>query len=260
MPLLIPREHGAYGQLAYPVLTTFIVAGVTSPALLLAVAVAAAFVGHEALLVLLGRRGTRVARERRAEAVSWLMGTGLVAAGTAGGALWLCAPDLRWSLAVPAVPVAVLIWTIARGTEKSAIGETAVALACSLAALPVGLMAGASAAGAWTVALAFAATFVAATLAVRASILDVRGGGDARAARRTRLASAVVAGLFALGLAAGGVQGALPWIALAAAAPGLGAAVWLTLRPPPPTRLRVTGWTLVGVSTAAAVMLIAGLR
>ena len=31
---LLPKEHGAYGQLAFPLVTAFAVAGVTMPALL----------------------------------------------------------------------------------------------------------------------------------------------------------------------------------------------------------------------------------
>jgi len=49
---MFPKEHGAYGQLLFPLATSLLVAGVTGAALLTAVAACAAFLSHEPLLVL----------------------------------------------------------------------------------------------------------------------------------------------------------------------------------------------------------------
>ncbi len=58
---LLPKEHGAYGQMAFPLATAFAVAGMNAPALLIGVAVLAGSLAHEPVLVLLGMRGTREA-------------------------------------------------------------------------------------------------------------------------------------------------------------------------------------------------------
>jgi uncharacterized membrane protein YdjX (TVP38/TMEM64 family) len=42
-----PKEHGAYGQLAFPLVTAFAVAGIPPAAALTALAAVAAFVAHE---------------------------------------------------------------------------------------------------------------------------------------------------------------------------------------------------------------------
>jgi hypothetical protein len=47
---------------------------------------------------------------------------------------------------------------------------------------------------------------------------------------------------------------------LAAVVPSLVLAVAIALRPPRPARLRAIGWSLVGVTTIAAVVLVVGLR
>ena len=56
---LLPKEHGAYGQIAFPLATAFVVAGVSTAGLLLAAAVVAGFLAHEPAAVLLGLRGAR---------------------------------------------------------------------------------------------------------------------------------------------------------------------------------------------------------
>jgi len=75
-----PKEHGAYGQLVFPLATAFAIAGATAPALLTAIAVTAAFLAHEPLIVLLGRRGVRARRDHFRRAAIWL---------TASGTRWL---------------------------------------------------------------------------------------------------------------------------------------------------------------------------
>jgi len=39
---MLPKEHGAYGQIAFPIVTAFLVAGVSTSGLLMATAVIAA--------------------------------------------------------------------------------------------------------------------------------------------------------------------------------------------------------------------------
>jgi hypothetical protein len=63
-----------------------------------------------------------------------------------------------------------------------------------------------------------------------------------------------------LDLSAMAVLGLLPWVLLLAIAPGVATAAILAVHPPPPTRLRAVGWTLVATSAAAAMILIVALR
>jgi hypothetical protein len=72
---LLPKEHGAYGQIAVPLITAFLVAGVSTTGLLIATAVSAGFLAHEPASVLTGARGTRAKRDLRQPALRWLGST-----------------------------------------------------------------------------------------------------------------------------------------------------------------------------------------
>ena len=257
--LLLPREHGAYGQMAFPLITSFAVAGVSTPALLIAVGVVAGFLAHEPLLVLLGRRGLRARREQWRRAAVSLAVASATAVGAGLAALWSVPLSIRFWFLLPLMPAAFLAASITAKREKNSQAEVAAALAFSLVAVPTCLAAGASIRTAVAVGIAFASIFVAGTLAVRVIVLEARGGGDPRAARATRVA--VLAFTTAAGacLVATAWRGLLPWTTLFAAAPGLVGAGWLAVFPPSPTRLRVVGWTLVTTSAAAALILISGL-
>lgn len=92
---LMPREHGAYGQLALPLLTALFSGRPTAAAFLYAAAAVFAFFAHEPLLVLLGQRGSRAFRELGARARLRLT---LLAVGTllcAGLALMLSSQTAR---------------------------------------------------------------------------------------------------------------------------------------------------------------------
>src|SRR5688572_12248058 len=67
---MLPREHGAYGQVAFPILTAFLVSDITVAGLLIAAAVVAGFLAHEPAAVLLAF----VAREPGATCSSGLPG------------------------------------------------------------------------------------------------------------------------------------------------------------------------------------------
>jgi hypothetical protein len=253
---MLPREHGAYGQLAFPVLTSLVVAGATASSLMAIGAMIALFLAHEPILVLLGYRGRRVLEAELTRA-----GWALVAAlgvGTALGVLALDAapPAARWAFAVPIPPVAALVYLACTGREKTSVGESVASIAFASAAIPLCAVAGSPATGV-AIALAFAVLFVAFTLAVRVIVLRTRGGGNGRAVGRTRGA------MFATVLIGGSVMalvsssGWLPWGAAAAAVPGIVFGGALALFPPHPTRLRRVGWTLIGVSALTSVLLMA---
>jgi hypothetical protein len=253
---LVPKEHGAYGQISFPLIAAFAVAGPSRGGLFLAAAMLAAFLAHEPALVLLGLRGRRTKRELGGAAMRWL-GCCVVAALAAGAAgLLSMPPSVRWSIAIPLVPATLLIVSALRGSEKSWYGETATALACAGATVPISMAAGVSFATSARVAIPFALLFVSSTLAVRVVILRVRRGGDPEATATTRRAALtlVVASGVLLVLAAG--RGLLPPSILAATAPGLLTAAAIAVRPPAPSRLRTLGWTLVAISVLTTAIVV----
>ncbi len=254
----LPKEHGAYGQVTLPLVAAFAVAGATTAGVLTAVAVVSGFLAHEPLLVPLGQRGPRARREQGAPAMRWLV-AGLVAGIAATlGALWTISPSLRWSFLIPALPLLALMVSIARGAEKSWWGETAAALAFTMAAFPIVLAGGLPLSVAVTVALPLTLLFVTTTLAVRVVILRVRGGGHPRAAANTRRALLFLAVASAAGVALLASEGLVSITTAAAALLGPVAAVLIASAPLPATRLRAIGWTLVALSLVTTALVIAG--
>ncbi|MCC7125654.1 MAG: YwiC-like family protein [Acidobacteria bacterium] len=254
----LPKEHGAYGQVTLPLIAAFAVAGATTSGVLTALAVVAGFLAHEPLLVVLGQRGVRARREHGTPAMRWLVAGLIVGIAASVGALWTIASPLRWSFLIPAVPAAALMFSIARGAEKSWWGETAAALAFTMAAFPIVLAGGLPLATAVTVVLPLTLLFVTTTLAVRVVILRVRGGGNPRATANTRRALVLLAAASAVSI---GVLIANQLVSLptaAAAVLGPISAVLIAAYPLPPTRLRAIGWTLVAISLVTTALVIAG--
>ena len=255
---MLPREHGAYGQLGFPLATAVTVAGTSSAGLLIVLAAIAAFLAHEPAEILLGHRGPRARRDQgaRARSAFAIAATAAVAAGAA--AVLTLPPALYWSLAVPLVPAVLLGACTVTGKEKTWYGEVAAATAFSTVAVPIVIAGGGSGLQALTIAIPFALFSVLSTLAVRVVILRVRGGGDALATSRTRRAVFILGSLAATTLVALAAASVLPWVIAAAAAPGLLAATAVAAAPPPPTRLKRLGWTLMGASVLTAAIVIVG--
>jgi hypothetical protein len=257
---LWPREHGAYGQLALPLISSFAVAGVSPAGLAIATAMIAGFAAHEPAVVLLGLRGARVNRNLRRDAQRWFGGSVAVGVFSAIAALLTMPLGGLWSLLVPTVPASLLAMATISGREKSWYGEIAGALAFSGVAVPIALAAGRPPVVGATVTVPFALLFVAGTLSVRVVILRVRGGGDPRAAARTRRAILALAATAMAVLTWAISAVALPAAVLIAAAPGLALAAAVAACPPAPTRLRSLGWMLVLASVVTAVATIVGAR
>ena len=254
---LLPKEHGAYGQLVLPLATALSVAGPSTAGVLLTASAAAAFIAHEPASILLGLRGARASRELRRTALRWLACSAGVAIVTGSMVVFTIAHDVRWSIAVPAIPALLLGFAIVRGREKSWYGEVAAALAFAGLAVPVMLAAGASLRNAAGVTAPFALLFVTSTLAVRAVILRVRAGGNRHATRITRRSAVLVTAAGAICLAWLAAVDLLPSATAAAAAPGSLTALFIVARPPQPARLRRIGWTLLAVSVLTAVIVVA---
>ena len=217
---MFPKEHGAYGQLGFPLVTSLVVVGPAYPSLLVAVATIALFLAHEPMLVLLGHRGVRARRADAHRAWWWLTGALIVGTASAILALDATAPALRWTFLVPAVPAAWLAYAAIHGREKTSLGEAGAALAFATAAFPMCAAADRAAIGA-AIAVAFALLFVLATLAVRVIVLRTRAGGNHPAVRRTRAATVAIASLGALAALFGASDGVVNWVTIAAVVPGV---------------------------------------
>lgn len=253
---MFPREHGAYGQLLFPLATALAIGHPAPGAIALAAAAVFAFLAHEPLLVLIGQRGRRAARDERARAWRWLapeIGVFVLCAVLA--ATFVPAPA-RAALAAPAVLALAVLTAIGAGQERSTAGELLSALALSSVALPVALASGASGTAALTVAVVFAAASVAATVCVRAVIMHAKQP-PAVPWRNAGAALSVAAVALLSGLAGRGMLDVIaPWAALPACAGGC----LLVAAPPPTTRLRTVGWTLVGTTVVTSAVLAAALR
>ncbi len=175
MGILWPKEHGAYGQLLFP-LGTALALGPRVSALALAAACIAAFVGHEALLTLLGQRGGRAARERRRDAIVSLACCVGVAAVLGVWAILRMAPPSRLFVALPVGLAFALALFIRAGREHTTAGESVAAVALSSCGVPVAMAGGVPASRALACWVVFALSFTLATLAVRAAIARVKNG------------------------------------------------------------------------------------
>jgi hypothetical protein len=256
---MLPREHGAYGQLLLPLATALAIADVDAAALLTSTAALTAFVAHEPLSVLLGRRGVRARRELHRRAVTWLVISAGIAIAAGLGAVAATPSHARWLFAWPLAPAAVLAGLLVTGREKSALGEIASAIAFAAIAIPIYGASAQSPLPGFVVAFTFAGLFIVGTLGVRIVILGTRAGGDLRAVRVTRrqLAIALVfvgIGLLLIWKSQAGTTAAL------AILPGMAFATSLAIRPPAGRRLRAVGWTMVSTTAFLAVALVAAFR
>lgn len=243
---LAPKEHGAYGQLATPLVGALLAGRPSVAALALTAASALAFVAHEPLLVVLGLRGTRAAREEgpRARRHLLALGGGALALGAAG--LALAPREVLLAASAPLLLALVLGVFVVRGAERTTPGELVAAAGLSAAALPVGLAAGLSWSAAANVWGCFALGFAAATLGVRAVLPRA-----SRGARMLGLGLPLgIAALMALPEARG----------LAPALPLCAASLAVALLRPAPKHLRKVGFSLVGASLLTLAWLVVATR
>ena len=256
---LLPKEHGAYGQLTLPVITALSVAGVSAAGLFLTVSAVAGFLAHEPVAVLAGARGPRARRELSGAATRWLALYAVITIAAGTTALLSMDPEARWSVIVPILPAALLAIAMLSGQEQSWYGQVAAASAFAGLAVPLSIAGGTSVTTAVATTVPFALLFAASTLAVRVVILRVRGGGNPRATAATRTAVFAVAAVAVVCLGWLTTSDVLPAAAFIAATPGLMTALVIAAYPPQPTQLRRIGWTLVAVSILTAALLIAAL-
>lgn len=255
VPSLLPREHGAYAQLAFP-LTTGLALGRPGPAaILLVAAVIAAFLVHEPVLVVSGGRGTRLQQESGARASRRITTLG-AAALIAGGVGLLLAPQAaRVSTLVPAGLAVLLLPLIATHREKTVPGELLVAWTLSTTMIPVALATGAGLVEVVTASVVWGVASSLITITVRSVI----------ARHKTRAAKTAMPmlapGLCLLTVAAALVlatRSEVPTLVALAVVPTALVALGLGLVRVHPRHLKRVGWTFVGSSTAVLVLLLVG--
>lgn len=248
---LLPREHGAWGQLGLPLAAALAQGRPGAASWLLTAAVVLAFLAHEPLLVLLGQRGRRVADEEGPRARRWLAAQGALAAATGLAGLGLAPAAARLALLVPATLAVVVIVLLVKKLEKTVPGEVTVAAALASAAFGVALAGGVSPRVAVGSLAAWVLAFAAATVAVEVILVRVRSKGERDPGRRNAVLAALL-GAAAFALPAAGLPGAVPYAVLPTAA----LSVVVCLAPISPKRLRTLGWALVASSTATFVVLV----
>jgi hypothetical protein len=245
---LWPREHGAYAALGFPLAVAHATGSATPSGWLMTLAATAAFVGHEPLLVRLGRRGARARRERGRQAAVWLTATATVAALAATAAVATTPTAARASFALPAALVTTMGVVLAADRERTLFGEVLAAVTFAAFAVPVALAGGTDPHRTWATFLVWCLGAIASTGAVRAIVAHQRAPRSAAA----RFAATGAATALAIAF------GALGWLdarATMALMPVLEATGLLALLAPHPRMLRVVGYTLLGANALTAALL-----
>ena len=254
---MVPREHGAYAQLALPLLTAFGIAGFSLPGALLAIAIVLVFLLHEPVLVMIGGRGLRARRElgaaarRRAIALF----TAAVPFGVAG--LVLAPTNARLGTVVPVALGLPFTYLLLSGKEKTTLGELVAGSTLASTLLPVSLAGGAAPLAAGFAAATWAASSAVATLSVRDVVWRTRTRAQATERRPPALPVGLVLLSTSLALA---FAGAVPPVAALAPTLGFTMCIAMTLGGVQARHLRAVGWSLVGAHVTTLVMLVAGLR
>lgn len=252
---LLPREHGAWVQLALPLLGALLAGRPSAAAACLAGGVVLAFLAHEPLLVWLGHRGARArdAQGARAWRRFMVLGVAAVAAGGAGVAL------ADWPSRIAAlgfvIPAALVAPLILRRGERPTGFEVGVAVALAGAAPMVALESGLDARVATLHGLVWATTFAAETLAARGVLSMSSKRAPSRRLLVGALAVATVGLVAAVVAVAVGVAGAaVAW----AAVPVVPLAALVLWRPPPARRLFTVGVAMAVAGTLSLVALVVG--
>jgi len=247
---LMPREHGAYAQLAFPLLSGLMLGRPTLPALGFALTAVVFFLAYEPLVVLLGVRGVRLQREqgeaaRRQLAVLAPLGFLLGLAALVG-----CPPDALLLVSLPAGLLAMLLPLVPARRVKTLAGETVVAAALASMHLPIAAAGGVQGVKLWGPALVWFAGFFLAILAVHA----IKARHKQRAGW-IGVAAEVSAGgcvLAALALALAVPQLRMLGVVLAVPAVAVLAVIAARVHP---RALKRVGWTLVAADTATLALL-----
>jgi hypothetical protein len=259
---MIPREHGAYAELLFPIVAVFLGGLPTTSTWLLAIGAIAAFLANEPLLVLVGQRGTRTKRQDgdRASRALLIFAMFAFAAGIAG---FVLAPRAaQFTVLLPLLGGGTLIMLALQGLERSMFGEALAAATLSSVAVPLGLSARLSVTAALALALIWAVNALLGTAVVRLTVSQTKAKTQTqlRAAGVKRAALVgVCLGVIAIGLAAPFGSRVGLWV-LAAAVPAAFTVLVLAALRPTARRLRLMGWSLVAANLVSLIAVVTTLR
>jgi hypothetical protein len=259
---MIPREHGAYAELLFPIAAVLLGGRPTGSTWLLAIGAVAAFLANEPLLVLVGQRGTRMKREEGERAKRALLIFTMVALGAGIAGLLMAPRAAQVSVLLPLLMGGTLIMLAIQGLERSVFGEALAAATLSSVAVPLGLSAGLDVTAALAVALIWAVTALLGTAVVRLTVARTKAKTphELRAVGVKRSALIVVClAVIAVGVAAPfGTRTGL-WV-LAAAVPVALTVLVMAVLQPTARRLRLLGWSLVAANLVALIAVVTTLR
>jgi hypothetical protein len=253
----LPREHGAYAEVAFPLITALALGSFSLAPLLLAAATVAVFLAHEPLLVITGERGRRTQTEmgERAWRAAALLGAFALASGGLGW--WIAAAGARLAVLLPLALGAMLIPLILGRREKTIGGELLVALTFSSTLIPVALAGGVSPRAALTASGVWFAVFALGTLTVRAVIARVKKNMNPAWLSRAIVALTLVVILAAILLR---MTATMPTLAAVAVIPSALVALTCGLLSVHPRHLRKMGWSLVASNFLTLAALLIALR
>mgnify|MGYP001477224901 FL=1 len=259
---MIPREHGAYAELLFPIVTVFLGGSPTMATWLLAVGTIAAFLANEPLLVLVGQRGTRLQRSEgdRAKRALLIFSMFALLAGVSG--IVMAPRPAQLAVVLPVLLGGTLILLAIQGLERSVFGETLAAAALSATAVPIGLSAGLDLTASLAIALIWAVIALLGTAVVRLTVSRTKAKTEDEertvALKRALLIAACVF-VIAIGVAAPFGSRLGLWVLAAAVPVALVVLVMAALRPTA-RRLRLMGWSLVAANLVSLIAVVTTLK
>ena len=281
-PSLLPREHGAYAQLMFPLLTGLGLSMPSPAALALALAAIAFFLANEPLAILMGVRGERLKgqlRNRAAVRAALLLGSGL-ALGFWG--IWRSGSAIWPEMIFPMLAGILLVFLVISGRQKTILGELVVVTAFASLLLPLAAASGAEPSRAVAAAGVWWFSFSLGTMEVHALKARIKKASAGRWTLWLSPLAAVTAFMVALWVALGQANPLLAKLAMSYVRRTAGdgeAARWIseTIRVLPPSaaallppaltvlvlslvrvhpkNLKRVGWTLVGANALTFLLL-----
>jgi len=259
---MVPREHGAYAELLFPIVSVVLGGAPTTSTWLLATGAIGAFLANEPLLVLAGQRGSRMQREESDRAKRALLVFGLLALGAGIAGLVLASRPVQYAVAAPLLLGVLLVLLAVQGLERRMFGEALAAAALSSIAVPIGLSTGLGLTASLAVALIWLTTSLLGTAVVRLTIARTRGKTDEDARRvRFKRALLVLACLLVIAVGVAAPYGSRLglWV-LAAAVPVAVVVLLMAALQPTARRLRLMGWSLVAANLCSLIAVVTTLK
>jgi len=259
---MVPREHGAYAELLFPIVSVLLGGAPTTSTWLLAIGAVGAFLANEPLLVLFGQRGTRMQREESDRAKRALFVFSLVALGAGIAGLVLAPAQVQYAIVVPLSLGVTLVMLAIQGLERSMFGEGLAAATLSSIAIPLGLSAGLGRTVTLSVAILWLTTSLLGTAAVRLTVARTKAKTD-QDLRRVAFKRGILILVSSLAIIVGvlGLSGSRDGLSiLAAAMPVALFVLAVAALRPTARRLRLMGWSLVAANLCSLIAVVTTLK